>query len=105
MGSTKLHHRKKTIMKSNEDQAIHSRSKPRVLVVGTGAIGGFYGGKLAQAGARVGTLCRSDYEIVKTEGISVTSVSGDFLFTPEAVVREVKEYTTPPDFILIGLKV
>ena len=92
-------------MKSNEDQAIHSRSKPRVLVVGTGAIGGFYGGKLAQAGARVGTLCRSYYDIVKTKGISVTSVTGNFLFTPETVVREIKEYAPPPDFILVGLKV
>ena len=51
---------------------------PRVLIVGTGAIGGFYGGKLAQIGARVAALCRSDYEIVKAKGIRVKSVYGDF---------------------------
>ncbi len=79
--------------------------KPRILVVGTGAIGGFYGGKLAQAGALVSTLCRSDYEVVKSKGITVTSTLGDFHFTPEKVIRDLGEYGTPPDYILVGLKV
>lgn len=79
--------------------------KPRILVVGTGAIGGFYGGKLAQAGARVATLCRSDYETVKSEGIKVTSTLGDFHFTPEKVIRDLNEYSPPPDYILVALKV
>ncbi|MCG6981303.1 MAG: 2-dehydropantoate 2-reductase [Deltaproteobacteria bacterium] len=78
---------------------------PRILAVGTGAIGGFYGGKLAQAGARVSTLCRSDYETVKSEGIRVASTFGDFHFTPERVIRRVKEYGSPPDYLLVGLKV
>jgi 2-dehydropantoate 2-reductase len=79
--------------------------KPRILVVGTGAIGGFYGGKLAQAGASVSTLCRSDYEVVKSKGITVTSILGDFHFTPEKVIRDLGEYSPLPDYILVGLKV
>jgi len=79
--------------------------KPGILVVGTGAIGGFYGGKLAQAGARVTTLCRSDYDTVKAGGISVSSTLGDFHFTPDKVIRQVKEHGPPPDYILVGLKV
>jgi 2-dehydropantoate 2-reductase len=79
--------------------------KPRILVVGTGAIGGFYGGKLAQAGASVTTLCRSDYELVKSKGIAVTSTLGNFHFTPEKVIRDLGEYGPPPDYILVGLKV
>jgi 2-dehydropantoate 2-reductase len=79
--------------------------KPRILVIGTGAVGGFYGGKLAQAGAAVSTLCRSDYEIVKARGISLTSIYGDFTFRPEMVIRQVSEYGSPPDYILVGLKV
>ncbi len=79
--------------------------QPRILVVGTGAIGGFYGGKLAQGGARVATLCRSDYKTVKAKGISVSSTLGDFHFTPEKVIRDVREYGPPPDYILVGLKV
>ncbi len=79
--------------------------QPRILVVGTGAIGGFYGGKLAQAGASVSTLCRADYEFVKSKGITVTSTLGDFHFTPEKVIRDLGEYGPPPDYILVGLKV
>jgi 2-dehydropantoate 2-reductase len=79
--------------------------QPRILVVGTGAIGGFYGGKLAQAGALVSTLCRSDYEVVKAKGISVTSTLGDFHFAPEKVIRDLGKYGPPPDYILVGLKV
>jgi 2-dehydropantoate 2-reductase len=79
--------------------------QPRILVVGTGAIGGFYGGKLAQTGASVSTLCRSDYELVKSKGITVTSTLGDFHFTPEKVIRNLGEYGPPPDYILVGLKV
>ena len=79
--------------------------QPRILVVGTGAVGGFYGGKLAQAGAAVTTLCRSDYEVVTAKGISITSVFGDFHFKPERVIREISEYRSPPDYILVGLKV
>ena len=78
---------------------------PSILVVGTGAIGGFYGGKLAQGGARVAALCRSDVEIVKSKGIQVKSVYGDFHFTPETVIQNVYDYGAPPDYILVGLKV
>ncbi|MGZ5055000.1 MAG: ketopantoate reductase family protein, partial [Methylobacter sp.] len=32
-----------------------------VLVIGAGAVGAFYGSLLAQAGAEVSVVCRSDY--------------------------------------------
>jgi 2-dehydropantoate 2-reductase len=80
-------------------------SQPRILVVGTGAVGGFYGGKLAQTGARVATLCRSDYETVRSEGIDIKSTYGDFIFAPDQVIRDLKEYGSPPDYILVALKV
>jgi 2-dehydropantoate 2-reductase len=82
-----------------------SRGQSRVLVVGTGAIGGFYGGRLALAGARVAALCRSDYEEIRDQGITVTSIWGDFHYRPEKVVRRASEYGAPPDFILVALKV
>ncbi len=90
---------------SKEGIKTPSSFKPKILVVGAGAIGGFYGGKLAQAGAHVSTLCRSDYEIVKAEGISVKSISGDFHFIPEKVISQVTEYNDNPDYILVSLKV
>jgi len=78
---------------------------PRVLVVGTGAVGGYYGGKLAQAGARVAALCRSEFAQVKEKGISISSVGGDFTFMPEKVIGHLSEYAPPPDFMLVALKV
>ena len=40
-------------------------AKPRIGVIGTGAIGGFYGVMLARAGYDVHFLLRSEYEAVK----------------------------------------
>lgn len=77
----------------------------KVLVVGTGAIGSFYGGKLHQAGAEVSTLCRSDYDKVKNEGIHITSVLGDFNFMPHEVVKNIEDYSSTPDYLLITTKV
>ncbi|MFA6873388.1 MAG: 2-dehydropantoate 2-reductase, partial [Bacteroidaceae bacterium] len=47
-------------------------------VIGSGAIGGYYGGKLANAGKDVHFLFHSDYEYVKKNGLQVDSVNGDF---------------------------
>ena len=82
-----------------------AQGAPKVLIVGTGAVGGFYGGRLALARARVATLCRSDYETVRSQGIMVKRVWGDFQFTPEKVIRRAAEYGPPPDYILVALKV
>lgn len=77
----------------------------KILVIGAGAIGGFYGGKLTQAGAQVSVVCRSDYEIVKTHGIAIKSCLGDFHFTPHQVLKSAEEFKGEADFILLATKV
>ena len=47
-------------------------------VIGTGAIGGFYGAKLAHGGQEVHFLLHSDYEYVKQHGLQVDSCDGSF---------------------------
>ena len=47
-------------------------------VIGTGAIGGYYGAKLAHAGQELHFLFRSDYEYVKQHGLQVDSCEGSF---------------------------
>jgi 2-dehydropantoate 2-reductase len=79
--------------------------KPEILLIGTGAIGSFYAGKLWQAGARVTTLCRSDYEHVRNKGIRIKSVDGDFHFYPHSVIRNISDYGGKPDFIIVATKV
>lgn len=80
---------------------------PNILIIGAGAIGGFYGAKLAQAGAEVSVVCRSDYEEVKQNGFHIQSCWDDksFHFKPKAVLRDVRDYTKDADFILVATKV
>lgn len=47
-------------------------------IIGTGAIGGYYGGRLALSGQDVHFLYHSEYDYVKTNGLDVKSVNGDF---------------------------
>jgi 2-dehydropantoate 2-reductase len=53
----------------------------RYGIIGTGAIGGYYGAKLARAGQEVHFLLRSDYEYVKQHGLQVDSCDGSFHLT------------------------
>jgi 2-dehydropantoate 2-reductase len=50
----------------------------KTAIIGTGAIGGYYGGMLAKAGNEVHFLLRSDYLSVKEKGLEVISPDGDF---------------------------
>lgn len=77
----------------------------QALIVGTGAIGGFYGALLAKAGAEVAVVCRSDYETVKTHGIRIQSPLGEWTFRPQAVHRKAGEVETPPDYVILCTKV
>lgn len=77
----------------------------QVLIVGTGAIGGFYGALLARAGAEVAAVCRSDYDLVRQQGIQVRSPLGEWIFHPIAVYRHAGEIETPPDYVILCTKV
>ena len=50
----------------------------RYGIIGTGAIGGYYGAKLAHAGQEVHFLFHSDYEYVTQHGLQVDSCNGSF---------------------------
>jgi 2-dehydropantoate 2-reductase len=51
----------------------------KILVLGAGAIGGYYGGRLAQAGADVSFLVRpSRRQVLQRDGLNIRSQFGDF---------------------------
>ena len=50
----------------------------RYGVIGTGAIGGYYGARLAQSGQEVHFLLHSDYDYVRVNGLQVDSCNGSF---------------------------
>lgn len=72
-------------------------------IIGTGALGGFYGARLQNAGCDVHFLLRSDYEYVQQNGLTVDSIDGDFQ------LAEVKAYRAsaqmpPVDVAIVALK-
>lgn len=77
----------------------------KVLVIGAGAVGAYYGGRLAQAGAVVSVVARSDYDTVHKQGYQIKSVDGDFHFTPHAVYAYPSEAGQGYDVIINSLKV
>ena len=74
----------------------------KVAVVGCGAVGSFYGAKLAHAGHEVHFLLRSDYEVVRRQGVFIRSPQGDFRVWPYCAKEP--EEVGPGDMVLIGLK-
>jgi 2-dehydropantoate 2-reductase len=51
--------------------------RPRIAIVGAGAVGCYYGGRLAEHGHDVHFLMRSDYDAVMRDGLHISSPLGD----------------------------
>jgi 2-dehydropantoate 2-reductase len=60
-------------------------------IIGTGALGGYYGARLWHAGHAVHFLLHSDYEHVRAHGLSVVSKYGDFSIEKPMVYRSASE--------------
>ena len=75
----------------------------KFAIIGTGALGGFYGGLLARAGFEVHFLARSDAEHVKVHGLSIDSKLGDF-HLPQVNVYSNVHAMPKCDCILLALK-
>ena len=75
----------------------------RYGIIGTGAIGGYYGAKLAHAGQEVHFLLRSDYEYVKQHGLQVDSCDGSFHLDDVNVYQHAEDMPQC-DVVLVGLK-
>src|SRR5688572_2236170 len=76
-----------------------------ISVVGAGALGGYYGARLAQHGHEVHFLFRSDYDAVRARGLTIKSVDGDFAL-PATHVRAHRDPREMPksDLVLVTIK-
>ena len=83
----------------------HVLPKLRIAVVGTGAVGGYYGAKLAYYGRDVHFLIRSEEErvAVRRFGLQVKSRLGNFRVAKVAAYASTAEIG-PCDLVLITLK-
>ena len=75
----------------------------RYGVVGVGAIGGYYGSKLAYSGQEVHFLSHSDYQYVKERGMQVDSCDGSFHLDHVNVYQHPEEMPKC-DVVIVGLK-
>jgi 2-dehydropantoate 2-reductase len=78
-------------------------SERRYAIIGTGALGGFYGSRLQKAGLDVHFLLNSDYEYVSKYGLVVESKDGDFSLSQ---VKSYGDVAKMPqcDVVVVALK-
>ena len=75
----------------------------RIAVVGTGAIGSFYGGKLAVGGRDVHFLVRGGFDQIKRSGIRICGKKENF-HVANAQIYQTPTEIGPCDLVLIALK-
>ncbi|MHA6493297.1 putative 2-dehydropantoate 2-reductase [Pseudomonas borbori] len=78
--------------------------RPRIGVIGTGAIGGFYGGMLAHAGYDVHFLLRSEYPAVAAHGLTLNSASHGTVRLDSVQAYHTAADMPPCDWLLVGAK-
>jgi len=74
-----------------------------IVVFGAGGVGGYFGGKLAQAGNDVTFIARGKHlQAIKSNGLLIKSIQGDFKVHPKVTddVTNIKN----PDLVILGVK-
>lgn len=74
----------------------------KIAIVGCGALGSFYGATLCNAGAELHFLLRSDYDVVRRDGVTIRNPEGEFNVRPHCA--RTPEAIGVCDVVLIGLK-
>jgi 2-dehydropantoate 2-reductase len=72
-------------------------------ILGTGALGGFYGAKLQQSGREVHFLLNSDYLEVRENGLIIESKDGDFQLSQVKAYNNVEKMPSC-DVVVVALK-
>ena len=76
----------------------------RIAIFGAGGVGGYFGGRLAQAGNDVTFLARGEHlRAMRERGLVVESTAGDFVVDPVRAVERPEE-AGPADVVLVCVK-
>jgi 2-dehydropantoate 2-reductase len=76
----------------------------RIAVFGTGAVGGYFGGRLAQAGEEVLFIARGkQLQALRDQGLRVESLKGDFLLRSVQVTDDSVQVGVV-DAVIVGVK-
>ncbi|MGB3717017.1 MAG: 2-dehydropantoate 2-reductase [Candidatus Promineifilaceae bacterium] len=76
----------------------------KIVIVGAGGVGGYFGGLLAKSGQDVTFLARGAHlDAIRENGLRVKSVHGDFLIKPAKATDEATK-VGPTDLVLVCVK-
>jgi 2-dehydropantoate 2-reductase len=76
----------------------------RIAVFGTGGVGGYFGGRLAQAGEEVTFIARGEHlKAIRASGLRVDSPDGDFIIQPANATNDVSE-VGEVELVVLGVK-
>lgn len=76
----------------------------RAAVIGTGGIGGYFGGRLAASGHEVWFVARGPHlDRIRSDGLRVSSVNGDFAIRPARATDD-PAAIGPVDVVLLSVK-
>lgn len=75
----------------------------RIGIVGSGALGLYYGAMLQRSGQDVHFLLRRDYQAIQKKGLQVYSCDGDF-HLPHVAAYLTPQDMGPVDLVIVGLK-
>ena len=87
----------------------HATMTVEILIFGAGAVGAFYGSRLARAKAmKVSAVCRSNYNVVREHGFSISSPQyGSYTWQPSRVFSnpsEARKSGIAWNFIVVSTK-
>jgi 2-dehydropantoate 2-reductase len=76
----------------------------KVAVIGSGGVGGYFGGRIAHAGHDVTFIARGEHmKAMRRHGLRVKSINGDFVVKPVKVSDNLQD-TAGAELIILGLK-
>ena len=76
----------------------------RIAIFGSGGVGGYFGGRLAQAGADVVFIARGEHlKAIRENGLRVESIAGDFVVRP-AQASDDPAQVGVVDAVIVGVK-
>lgn len=76
----------------------------RIAIFGTGGVGGYFGGRLAQSGEDVTFIARGEHlRAIQRKGLKVDSLNGGFVINPAKATDDVNE-VGEADLVIVGVK-
>lgn len=76
----------------------------KIVVLGSGGVGGYFGGRLAAAGSDVTFVARgAHFEALRQDGLKITSLLGDVHIPKVNVVKTIAE-VSDADLVMVGVK-